>query len=316
MTAPPFFSVIIPTYNRAALLPRAIDSALAQDAGEFEIVVVDSASTDETREVVRAYAARDPRVRLICEETRRGVCPARNLGVDAASGEWIVPLDSDDELPRGTLSLFRGKIAARPEIDQHRFMCRWDDGSLSPSPPLEEETWDYEGYLCFLDRYANGGNGETMACVRRATFRSVRYSEDRSYETLYHLDFAAQFSTQTHREVARLFHTDAFDQNSFSPNPGHWLGVAPDHARMLDEVLARHGEAMRRLAPRTYDETLRSGAKFHFLAGHRRRAVALLLRLWRRAPVSPVSWGIFGLGILGRRTLAWADAVRAHLRRT
>jgi glycosyltransferase involved in cell wall biosynthesis len=311
----PFFSIITPTYNRANLLRRALDSALAQDDRDWELIVIDSASVDGTRDVAREYAARDPRIRLVCEEARRGVCPARNVAIDAATGEWIVPLDSDDELPPGTLSLFRAKIAERPDVDQHRFMCRWDDGSSSPRPALVEEVWEYEDYLRFVNRSTIGGNGETMACVRASTFRTVRYPDDRSYETLYHLEFAKTFRTASHPEVARLYHTDAPDQNSFVPNPAHWLRVSPDHARSLATLIARHGDALRRIAPHAYRAQLQSAAKFHFLAGNRKGGTAFLLRLWRVAPLSPGSWLLFVLGMLGRHVVARAGAFRARVRR-
>ena len=311
----PFFSIITPTYNRAGLVRRAIDSALAQDERDWELIVIDSASTDGTRDVVREYAARDPRVRLVCEEARRGVCPARNVAIEASSGEWIVPLDSDDELPPGTLTMFRNKIAQQPGVDQHRFNCRWDDGSLSPRPPLAEDLWDYEGYLRFVERSAIGGNGETMACVRASTFRTVRYPDDRSYETLYHLDFAKTFRSASHPEVARLYHTDAPDQNSYVPNPAHWMRIAPDHARSLTQVLARHGEALQRIAPHAYRAQLQTAAKMHFLAGDRKGAFALLRRLWSVQTFAPRSWAIFAVGIFGRRAMAWGDALRGYLRR-
>src|ERR1051325_1006149 len=279
---PPTFSIIIPTYNRAALVRRALASVLSQDDGDFEIVVVDSASTDGTREVVRENAERDGRVRLICEETRRGVCPARNTAVDAATGQWIIPLDSDDELASGALALFRRKIAAYPQADHHRFMCRWDDGSLSPRPPLQEEIWDYHGYLRFMERCAAGGLTESVSCVRRETFRVLRYPDDRSYETLYHFDFAARFLTAAHSEVGRLYHTDAADQNSFAPNAKHWLRVAPDQARTLHLLIERHGAAMQQHAPRAYDDFLRSAAKFGFMAGRRGAALRLTGMLLKR----------------------------------
>ena len=317
MTSAPFFSVIIPTVNRAALVRRAIDSILAQEFRDFEIVVVDSASTDATRQVVRESTARDPRVHLVCEETRRGVCPARNIGVDHARGEWVIFLDSDDELagPQ-TMTAIRARIAeSGGEADYFRFMCRWDDGSTSPVPPLRDEIWDYAGYLRFLDGSADGGRVETLYCARRSTFGVVRYPEDRSYETLYNLELAQRFRTRACSDVARRYHTDADDQNSFAPNPQHWLRVAPDVARSLNTVVERHGAAMRKHAPRAYAELLRSAAKFNFLAGDRRRGVRLLLRFWRRQPALPLSWGIFALGILGPRAMAWADARRFAMHR-
>ena len=308
----PFFTVIIPVYNRVDLVRRAMESVLAQDDGDFEIVVVDSGSTDGTRELLRDYAARDGRVRLVFEEARRGVCPARNLGVDHARAEWLVMLDSDDELagPQ-TLRMIRARVEKwGSEVAKFRFMCVWDDGSLSPQPPLRDETWDYVGFVRFLDDTAEGGRVETLSCVRRSTFAEVRYPEDRSYETLYNFEFAQRFRTRACSDVARRYHTDAADQNSFAPNPQHWLRVAPDHARSLNAVVERHGAALARHGPHAYGELLRSAAKFNFLAGDRATAVRLLLRFWRRRPFMPLSWGVAVLGMLGPRPLAWADARR------
>ncbi|ELZ10994.1 family 2 glycosyl transferase [Halovivax asiaticus JCM 14624] len=91
----PTVSVVIPTYNRAALLSRAIDSVLAQTADDFELLVVDDGSTDDTEAVVTGY--RDDRVRYIAHDTNRGANQARNTGIDAADGDFVAFLDSDDE---------------------------------------------------------------------------------------------------------------------------------------------------------------------------------------------------------------------------
>ncbi len=94
-TDAPTVSVVLPTYERAGVLPRAIDSVLAQTLENLELIVVDDASTDETASVVRSY--RDPRVTYRSHETNRGGSAARNTGIDAASGEYIAFIDSDDE---------------------------------------------------------------------------------------------------------------------------------------------------------------------------------------------------------------------------
>ena len=89
------FSVVIPTYNREGTLPRAIASVLAQTAADIEIVVVDDGSTDNTAAVARAID--DPRVTYV-GQPNRGVSAARNAGAAVATGEFLVFLDSDDEL--------------------------------------------------------------------------------------------------------------------------------------------------------------------------------------------------------------------------
>jgi glycosyltransferase involved in cell wall biosynthesis len=89
----PFFSVIIPVYNRAPALRRALESVLAQTCQDFEVVVVDDGSADDPRAVAESF--HDPRIRFIRQENEGGGV-ARNTAIDNATGRFIAPLDSDD----------------------------------------------------------------------------------------------------------------------------------------------------------------------------------------------------------------------------
>lgn len=91
----PVVSVVIPTYNRVHLVGRAIQSVLAQTFHDWELIMVDDASTDNTEDVVRSFA--DRRLRYIRREKNGGVSAAQNLGIAAARGEYISFLHSDDE---------------------------------------------------------------------------------------------------------------------------------------------------------------------------------------------------------------------------
>ncbi len=97
MTLPdtPSVSVILPTYNRACLVGRAIRSVLAQTAQNLELIVVDDGSRDDTTRVVHGF--NDIRIRYICHQANRGVSAARNTGICNSQGEYIAFLDSDDE---------------------------------------------------------------------------------------------------------------------------------------------------------------------------------------------------------------------------
>lgn len=101
-------SCIIPTYNRAQLVGRAIKSALAQEFPPSEIIVIDDGSTDDTRAVVESFGAK---VRYIRQENS-GVAVARNRGVAEAQGEWIAFLDSDDTWVKQHLSTMKWAMEA------------------------------------------------------------------------------------------------------------------------------------------------------------------------------------------------------------
>lgn len=91
----PIVSVVIPAYNRAHTLPRAIRSVFTQTFGEWEIIVVDDASSDQTDQVIKEFS--DGRVRYIRHQQNRGPSAARNTGIRAARGVYVAFLDSDDE---------------------------------------------------------------------------------------------------------------------------------------------------------------------------------------------------------------------------
>jgi glycosyltransferase involved in cell wall biosynthesis len=104
---PPAVSIIIPTYNRVAFIGRALDSVRQQEMQDYEIIVVDDASTDETPALLHARAATDERIRIIRRtHGRHGPAAARNAGIAAARGAWIAFLDSDDEWQPGKLAAF------------------------------------------------------------------------------------------------------------------------------------------------------------------------------------------------------------------
>ncbi|MDQ3002785.1 MAG: glycosyltransferase family 2 protein [Fibrobacterota bacterium] len=120
LTRAPQVTIVIPTFDRAALLPRAMDSALAQSGVDFEVVVADDGSTDDTQAVLDRYSG-DSRVRVL-KLTHGGVCRARNAAVADSRSPLLAFLDSDDEwLP--------GKLAAQVHLlqDTGRSICQTEE---------------------------------------------------------------------------------------------------------------------------------------------------------------------------------------------
>jgi glycosyltransferase involved in cell wall biosynthesis len=110
------FSIIIPTFNRAYLMSRAIESVLAQDFSDWEMIIVDDGSSDNTGDVVRIYTDVDERIQYHYK-SNEGAAATRNFGCSLASGKYFTFLDSDDEYLQGHLSLRAEMISAEPSIE-------------------------------------------------------------------------------------------------------------------------------------------------------------------------------------------------------
>jgi glycosyltransferase involved in cell wall biosynthesis len=109
----PEVSVVIPTYNRAATVERAIQSALAQTLPPLEVIVVDDASDDRTEE--RLGMIRSPLLRVIRHAQNQGAAGARNTGIEAARGDCIAFLDADDEWLPNKLTVQLPQLLSAPE---------------------------------------------------------------------------------------------------------------------------------------------------------------------------------------------------------
>ncbi len=108
----PFFSVVIPSYNRSDMTVDAINSVLGQTFPDFEIIVVDDGSTDDTEQVLRSFG---DRIRYH-KQTNAGVAAARNQGISLSSGHYICYLDSDDLWHPEKLAIYKSAIDSHPEI--------------------------------------------------------------------------------------------------------------------------------------------------------------------------------------------------------
>ena len=111
----PRISVVLPVHNRADVLPRAIESVIAQELSDFELIVVDDGSTDDSATLVESFA--DERIRLIRLDKNRGGNVARNEGIRAAHSPLIAFLDSDDRYLPNKLSFVVAEFDRRPKLD-------------------------------------------------------------------------------------------------------------------------------------------------------------------------------------------------------
>jgi glycosyltransferase involved in cell wall biosynthesis len=129
MTNSPFFSVVIPVYNRAHLIERTIRSVTTQEFDDFEIIVVDDGSTDNAEMVISGIG--DQRLRY-CRKTNQERAAARNFGVREAKGKYITFLDSDDTLFVNHLRVAKRKLAelGEPEVYHQSYQVEGTSGEV------------------------------------------------------------------------------------------------------------------------------------------------------------------------------------------
>lgn len=141
-------SVVIPAYNRAHTLPRALDSALAQTLPAQEVIVVDDGSQDGTEALIRQHY---PQVRYL-HQSNGGVSRARNRGIDAARGDWIALLDSDDSWLPTKLAAQCATLRENPKVR----LCH------------TEEIWIRHGRrVNQMNKHAKSGGAIFRACLPR-----------------------------------------------------------------------------------------------------------------------------------------------------
>ncbi len=172
----PSFSVVIPTYNRADFIVNTINSVLAQDHHDFEVIVVDDGSTDNTSEVIRENYGESEKVRYFRQpNAERGA--ARNRGFKESRSEYTVFFDSDDLMHSDHLSKLAVAINHHPQINFLATKYQLQrDGKIYPSA-LHGLAEGYYG----LDLFLRGNSLACNICVKRDNPRLSLFVEDRRY---------------------------------------------------------------------------------------------------------------------------------------
>lgn len=175
----PFFSIIIPTYNRASFLPATINSALQQTFTDYEIIIIDDGSTDNTKEILKPFLEKNSHLKYFWQENHeRGF--ARNFGIQQASGDYILCFDSDDVMMADYLNVLFNKIQELNFPDfiavKHAFKR---NGKIYPSSlsSLKEGWYD-------IDLLLTGNPFACHFCVKRKNSALKLFEERREYATM------------------------------------------------------------------------------------------------------------------------------------
>jgi glycosyltransferase involved in cell wall biosynthesis len=282
------FSVIIPTYNRVEFILLAIRSVLNQTYKNFELIVVNDGSTDETESVVATI--KDDRIKYIkIENSERG--KARNTGVQIATGDYVTFLDSDDQLYDDYLE------EALSGLRKCNYM------------PFFHQAYEIRSYIKFSERLVHSYHnrdvkflvkGNPLSClgvfIRRAEALQFPFNEDRalsgSEDWELWLRLSANFGLRRGKKICAclILHDDRSVYQIEEKKLVKRKQLAIDYSFQDPAVVKMYGEYKRELV--AHSDTYNS---LHLaLAGKKKRSLYYLLRAFRRYP----------LCVFNRRTLA------------
>jgi glycosyltransferase involved in cell wall biosynthesis len=318
-------TVILPTWNRAALIGTAIESVLGQSFRDLELIVVDDGSADDTERLVRCYQDSDERVRYLRQE-HRGISAAVNAGLRAASGQLIARIDSDDRWLPDLLETEVSVLEARPEIGLVYSRGQWMDQDLKPLPIWVGQTPHFPndtlGSMLWGDATCNITVVARRECFDRAGFfdESLATSEDWDLwlRTAFHYDFA--FVDRV------LAHVRRHEGNATSDKVASYAAFLGSRRKVLDKFFSRSD-----LSPRIVRMRSVAYRNLYIYEGN----IWVAFREWKRAlrafgravraggnPArtgARIAWfslvhPILGGTAAGRNFLRWESNLRGRLR--
>lgn len=291
MNFKPRFSIILPTYNRAQLIARAIKSVINQTCKDFELIVIDDGSTDDTEKVVKSFSS----LNIWYERLSRnkGVNAARNKGLDLSKGEYIVFLDSDDELLPDALKTFLNLWSNINDKKIGNIVTRCIDsktrekiGYLSEDNLLLE----YRDIVC-----REKIKGEFRSCWRKDAIGEMRFEEEVfAMESILWQRLAKKYNF-----LFRDVPTTVYYKNSPLTLCSKNLQFknATKIAKGYEIIVTEHGDALK-YCPSRYCQYLNSASLFNLLSGDKDKS-----RYWSKKSLrvnlfNLKGWAIFILTFL------------------
>lgn len=192
----PFFSIIIPTYNRANEIARCIDSIVAQSYKDWEAIIIDNYSTDNTEQIVLSY--NDDRIHFYKNHNYGVISVSRNFGLDKSTGEWICFLDSDDSwAPTKLEQIF--PYTNKYDLIYHGFISNGKKHGLIPTNKVIYYSIK-EPTVAYLLQRSDPINTSSSA-VKRSFIGDTRFSEDKELFAIEDYDFFLQLMKKHPRTI-------------------------------------------------------------------------------------------------------------------
>jgi len=246
----PLISVIITTYNRAHLLPKAIHSVLNQTYNNFELIIVDDCSTDNTKEIVKSFT--DSRIVYHRQLKNQGPLVALNTGWDLARGKYSCKLDDDDELLPSALETVINKFG---ELSSKGLGFLWFDIINAETGKYSSHGIKKEGYITYKDVLSGKIHGDYWQALDMDFLDETRHDNKwMGGSGLLWLKLLRKFNAYYIPEVLYVAHRE--HDNRVCAGIKFWIKHLPKRILQLKVYFKEHGEELKKLSPRRYGEKL------------------------------------------------------------
>ena len=268
MDKKPLFTVVMSTYNRAHLVPRAINSVLNQSYQNFELIIVDDASTDHTEEICRSFQSANNKIRYYKQKQNKGTLAAKNQGIDLATGDYIAFLDDDDELLKKALetAFHKFRELAPEDVKIIWFNCMdFEKGRRSGSGLSQEGFIRYEDLLC--EKVV----GDFWLVMQREIFshKEMRFDERLwGQENILWLQLHREFKAFYVPRVLYLAYREHGERVSVSQKPLKNIERSTLTHRVF---LEKYGEELEESCPKVYGRRLAMLGASQILIGEKRK---------------------------------------------
>ena len=303
----PKVSVIIATHNRAALLPRAINSVLDQTYSDFELIIIDDCSQDNTWDAMEAFA--DPRISAVRHKTNRGAASARNTGISQARGEYIAFLDDDDECMPNRLADQVSVLDANPDVGMvYGWIEEINDATGARRIPRNVQN-THRGRVAFEAALTGVSDTASMfnPCIRASVVRRVGGFDERLATIGEDAVFMASVTQICDAEyiprvIVRKHENHVYDQLSQTASPSAY-------DKFLEIHLLKFGDELRQ-RPAALAGFYAASAAGLMRVRQPRRAISHILKALRIQPFSPSN--LSRLIYLGKAFIWYATPMRRY----
>ncbi len=243
----PEISVIVPVFNCTKFLPEIIGGALSQEYEDFELLLIDDGSTDDSLAICNRYALLDERIRII-HQNNGGVSKARNRGLDEAQGDYIVFVDADDRIrPRYLLDMINAALS--PDVEDLNTLILSDYQPFTEKGP-EKRTFPEPFSIDFRN-----GNGLCAEYFRELIFQFRIFPP---YCKLYRRDIIEKHKIRFREGMKSA---EDFEFNT------HYL-AAVDHVKYIDSVQYDYRVGYKKYVPSNHGVLGRSEIKSAHIMAH------------------------------------------------